>query len=112
MTEFVFSVIVAVLCIFGLTEILHILKQWILRPDNLPATKLIVYLENGFADLQLIDIIREYNWYGKFKPQNIVGVYDRLSDEELENCRKIAEKYGVALYSLEELEKGNDLIIV
>lgn len=112
MTEFIFSIIVAVLCIFGLTEILHILKQWILRPENLPVTKLIVYLEKGFADLQLNDVIREYNWYGKIKPQSIVGVYNRLNSDELENCQIIAEKYGVILYSLEELEKGNDLLVI
>lgn len=112
MAEIILSIIIAVLCIFGLSEVIHTVKQRILRPENIPETRLIVYLTDGLPDLQLASVVREYKWYGKFSPDSIIAVYSYLEDEELENCRNLAKKYGITLYSLEELEKRNDLIIV
>ena len=107
MTGFTLSLIVAVLCVFGLADIMHSFKQRILRPKKIPYTKLVVYLSENSADLQLASVIRECNWYGKIKTDNIIVVYSDLSDEELESCKKVAERYNIPLYSLEQFNDEN-----
>ena len=107
MTEIVLKIIIAVLCVFGITEVIHILKQKIITSKIMPETRLVVYLKGDTPDLQLAGIINEYNWYKSLKPKRIIAVYSDIDGDVLENCKKIAERNGVYLISSEKIKRKN-----
>ena len=104
MTEIILSLTAATLCILGLTEVLHTLKQKMLFPKKYPKTRLIVYLDGENADLQLASIAEQYRWSGKGLAGEIVAVYSAISSESLENCRKLAEKHNIIICSEKDLK--------
>ncbi len=110
MTEIILKLLITVFCVLGIAEFLHILKQKIIAPELDPKTRLIVYLSGDTPDLQLACVINEYNWYRKFKPQKIIGVYSVIDEETLENCRKIANRHNIFLVSSDDSDSINDFI--
>jgi len=107
MTEIILGIIFAVCCLIGLSEVLHIIKQKIITPDNHPETRLVVFLDSEKADLQLAGIVNEYNWYKPVYKLKIIGIYSYIDDTAFENCRKIAEKQNITLCSITRAEQMN-----
>lgn len=102
MIKIIFFVIIAVLCILGMAEVLHILKRRMLTSGSRPTIHLTVYLDDDTPDLQLAGVINEYNWSLRLRPDSIVGVYSCMTAEQMKACKRMADKYNITLYSLAE----------
>ena len=94
MTEIILSLTAATLCILGLTEVLHTLKQKMLFPKKYPKTRLIVYLDGENADLQLASIAEQYRWSGKGLAGEIVAVYSAMEHRSLYTKPMSISKYN------------------
>jgi len=105
MTEILLGITVAIFCIWGVSELIHILKQKLLTPEKMPQMRLIVYLDGDTPDLQLISIINEYSWKKKSDNVKIIGIYSGGSDTAIENCLKIADRHGITLCNMQKAEQ-------
>lgn len=92
MTEIILMLIAAILCIIGLTEVIHTVKSKLLTPVIKAETELFIYVSGEDADLQLSCALREYT---ALKLTNIVAVYYGDDSDKKEVCRKIAKRYNI-----------------
>lgn len=96
MIEVILKIIAAFFCIVGLAEILHALKQFLLKPKKYPQIKAAVYLSDSPIE-ELSSILDEYKWSKTVKAQSLTVICDDISQEDYFECEKIAEKYGVEI---------------
>lgn len=92
MTEFILKFICAILSIIGLTEIIHSLKTALISGKSKTYSELYIYLEEDNPDLQLEAYLRGIN-LSRFS--KIYALYKE--NENLAECKKIADKYNVVL---------------
>lgn len=99
MADIIFIGLVAVLSIFGLSDIINSIKLWFLKPAVEPETCFVFLLNKENPELQLVNIGERYAWSGKGFAKNIVALYnDDISEQQLKNCIEISEKYGIKIF--------------
>ena len=94
MVEIVLKLLVLFPAVLGVGEIIHFVKMKILSPKVKPKNYWLIVLNKGIAEEQLKYAILKYAWqnndYG-----NLIVITKNISGSELENCRELAQKYGI-----------------
>ena len=112
MTEIIFGIIIAVFCLLGVSELIHIVKQSILSPKKRPEARLVIFLDGGTPDLQLISTINECSWSRALRNVKLIGVYSDMPKAVLESCEAIAMRHNIELYSINKAEDTNILNLI
>ena len=94
---YIFFIILIFFALFGFCEFLHIVKLKIIYSKPKIHSCLLMQLENGIAEKQLLFACEQYRWYGNKFADLIVPICDKLDDETYARCKKIAEKYEVEI---------------
>ena len=94
MFEIIIWILALIPTILGLGEIIQLVKLTLLKPKVKPQGYAVIFLERDAAFGQLKYAITKYGWdnsdFGK-----IIAIPKDLSEEEYEECRALAERYGV-----------------
>ncbi len=88
-------IILLIFGVFGFSEFLHILRLKVIFPKRKMYSHLVINLQNGTAEKQLMYACEQMLWYGKNYADFIVPNVSALDDESYKNCKEIAQKYGV-----------------
>ncbi len=97
---FIFTLIIF-LAIIGISEVLHLLAQFIVKPKKRANKYLIIPLDSSDAEQQILSVLCEFKWSGKKLADKVIFLTDALeanTAQRLENNYKssIAEfKNGV-----------------
>ena len=110
MAEILFLVIISVLAVFGLSEIIHLLRIYIYLPKKKALSYLVIKLSPDDAESQLRVVGEQYLWQGKKLADNVVAVNDVLSVELKESCERIAKRYNIVYCSSKELFNAAEII--
>lgn len=92
MIEILLSLITALLCLVGLTEIIHTVRLRLLCPKTDLKTEMYIYLDGENADLRLCCLLRRLN---RADISKIEAVYIGENEKEKEICKKIAERNDI-----------------
>lgn len=84
MFELIFAVVVVFFAIFGLTETLHILKMFLLKPKKQPKRYLICEVDEGDKRKQILSVAENFRWYGKSIADCAVFLSDDFGEETKE----------------------------
>ena len=87
--------IILVFAVFGFSEFLHIVKSLFNCKKAKTGTTLVVDLEDGVAEKQVINVCENLVWYGKGYANRVVFKTDNIDEKTRENCRNIALKFGI-----------------
>lgn len=94
--EYLLLFCVLLLSVFGLCEILHLIKlRFIFKKRKMHST-LFLILEKDTAKNQLCFAGEQYFWLGTKYAEKIVAIGNGLDDETATECKKIAEYYGIS----------------
>ena len=96
MVEIFLKLLVLVPAVLGVSEIIHLIKTAIHSPSKRPKNYWVVMLEKGSAEQQLKYAVLKYAWQNN-DYKNLVIITNDVSGEELENCKELAQKYGIEL---------------
>lgn len=91
------------LAIWGLSELIHTLRLAAIFKKGRAKLLSVIFLKPESAVLQLMFAAEQKNWMGGDFAEYIIGVTDGLSDDELEECKAVAEKRGIILCKKSEL---------
>lgn len=76
-----------VLSILGLSELVHMLCVFVLKPKK-PAKQILCIVPDGtFAQQQIMLALHELRWYGKGYADELVVISSGLTESEKEDCR-------------------------
>lgn len=92
-----------ILAVFGLGELLHTLRLAFIFKKKEVKLLSVVFLRQGGAVSQLCFAAEQKNWLDGDFAEYVVAVTDGLSDDELAECREIAEQNGFVLCRKSEL---------
>ncbi len=84
-----------VLAVFGFSEFLHILKLKTIFPKRRLYSHIVINLQNGIAEKQIVYVCEQMLWHGKNFADFIVLNVENLDKENYELCKGIAEKYDI-----------------
>lgn len=111
MSEFLFFIIFSIPAIYGLAELIHILRGYILKPRETASKYIILYLNDNLPYEQLISVFDEFSWYGKKYAQNIIAVDCGIPKEECGICKEYCENKNLIFCDLKELSNCLDKMI-
>ncbi len=89
--------IVLVFSIFGLCEALHNLKLLLIFPKRKMQSSMVVILKENTAEQQMLFVGEQYKWMGTKFADRVIAVCENFSAEMVEECKSIADKYGIKL---------------
>lgn len=92
--------------IFGLTELIHIIKLWLIFPKRRMNCYLIINLKNSTAEKQLAFAYEQISWFAGDYADYIIGLCDDLDNSTLQKCKNFAKNRSIKLISIDDLEKG------
>ena len=101
MAEIVFNVVFAIPAILGMSEIIHSVKLWLLKPKNKGKRIMVLIPDTDDFESQILSLYEQLKWQGKRLADKIV-VVDCFVNEK-EECKRIAENSGIEVCSLSEL---------
>lgn len=90
-------IILVIFAVFGFSEFLHIVRMFLIFPQKKVNTKVVIELQNGIAEKQLLYVCEQYNWYGKYFADAVYVNTDNLDEENYNNCKAIAKKYDIEI---------------
>ncbi len=80
--------VMAILAVFGISELFHIVCYKVLQPKN-PAKKIVItVLTDAEAEQQLLSLIEEFKWQGSRYADILVAFTGQLSEEKKNACRE------------------------
>lgn len=91
MVEFFVFIVFLLLAMLGLSEAICVLINWLLRPQRKALKLLVVYLNEGFAEQQLLQVAESLNWRGGIVGDKIVAYTGDIGYEEKE---AIIKRFG------------------
>lgn len=91
MFELIFAVAVVFFAIFGLTETLHILKMFLLKPKKQPKRYLVCEVDEENKRKQILSVAENFRWYGKGVADCLVFLSDDFGDENEELCNYLSK---------------------
>ncbi len=103
MIECILLLIATALAMLGLSELLHLIKIYILLPKAGNNRYLLVLLKGDSPQQDLISAIEEKRWLGARYAKSILAVYFSEGQSGLDACRKIAQDNDITVCSFYEL---------
>lgn len=110
MGEITFFIIFSIPALFGLAELLHYLKVYIISPKVASTKYLIVFLGDNSPCKQLALAGEEYFWRGRKYAYNIIAVDCGISDEDYLVCHSFCNKNNFIFCSYNELGEYLEVI--
>lgn len=84
----IFAIIVmAVLSLLGLSELVHMLSLFILKPRQRAKTVLVLIPTENYAEEQIQSALQQMGWYGKNYADYLTVLTDNLSEESKTRCK-------------------------
>ncbi len=87
--------VMALLAVFGMSELFHLICYRVLKPKEAAKNILITVLTESEAEAQLLSIIEEVKWHGNRYAHILVAFTGNLSDEKKKNCRERFSGNGI-----------------
>ncbi len=103
MGELIFFVIFSIPAIYGVAELIHILRGFIIKPKVFAPKYIILFLGNNMAYEQLLSAFWEFSWYGKKYAQNIIAIDCGIKEEEYKTCFEFCKKNNFIFCNSAEL---------
>ena len=110
MGEIVFILIFTVPAVFGLAELIHLFKCYIIRPKKFAAKYLLLFLGDNEPYEQLISALEELIWSGKRYAQNIIAVNCGIAEKDYVSCKGFCEKNNLIFCETEKLSDYLDVL--
>ncbi len=103
---FIFSVC-AIFALLGISELLHILAHFVVKPRIKPYRRIVTVLDDKDAEMQVLSVLCEFYWTGKRHADKAVFLTDRLPKSmadrlEAEYKSDIAEFKNGVIYGRQE----------
>ncbi len=95
MVEAFLLTVAVILAIVGLSELVHHLCYFVLKPKTKARTVLVTYLTETDAEGQLLSVIEEMRWQGNRYAEAIIAVTGDLSDEKKHICKNRFSGKGI-----------------
>lgn len=95
----------------GIAEILHIIKLFILKPQKSIISYKIVILTNDMPFEHMKYVIEKYIWQHSKNSAKLIFVYSLLDEENFNECKMLAEQFGLGFYSKEEIVEYFNIIV-
>ena len=92
MVEVFIYIVVFVLSLIGISEAVHILTSFVLKPDKTAYKGVLISLDNECALEQLSQLLNEINWQGEKYANVVFAITDMLSEENKRECKSRFEK--------------------
>ena len=99
---FVFFLFLIIPAVLGVAEILHFLKLAMLSSGDNEYKFSCIFLEEENAIIKLKAFCEESNWNGIKRGKEFYAIYNELSENVLNECALIANKYDIEFLSVEE----------
>ncbi len=103
MGELIFFIIFTIPAIYGVAELIHLIRSHFIAPKTLAPKYLIICLGENSPYEQLAIIAEELFWQGKKYAQNIIAVDCGISRDEYLNCREFCDKNNFIFCNSKEL---------
>lgn len=102
-----FLLVFFIICfVFGICELIYIIRMFFAHPDIRTFNYSIIVLKKGYAVSQLNFIYQKIRWYGDDFSCGIIGITDLLDASELELGKKyIKNKNKIILCELKEISQ-------
>lgn len=110
MGEIIFFIIFTIPALFGLAELLHLLKVYIISPKEYASKYLIIFLGEKSPFGQLALTAEEFFWRGRKYAHNIIAVNCGICEEEYQACRSFCEKNNFIFCDAKDLQGYLDLL--
>lgn len=91
--KYIIAAGVLCLALLGLTELLHMLKLLLIKPEKRAIVYSLIILHGDTPERQLLPAIEQRLWLGGDYCDHIIAV--DISSVDDGECRSLAEKYGV-----------------
>lgn len=111
MGELIFFIVFTVPAIYGISELIHLIKAYVISPKGFTPKYLIVFLGENSPYEQLISSAEELFWHGKKYAQNIIAVDCGLEEKEYYDCREFCEKNNFIFCNSNELSGYLDVLM-
>ncbi len=111
MAHIIFGLLFLIPAMFGLAEILHILKLYILKPNKQLISYKLIVLTNDLPVIQMKYNIEQFLWNGRKNSAKLIFINSFLNHQNFVECKTLAEKYAVSFCSTEDLKKYIDFLI-
>jgi len=99
MAEIIFISLILVLAVFGLAEVIHNVKLWILSPIKENNTFLVAVPDDNTYSEYILNLSQSRAWHGKRLAKKVIFIKDKLKAENREACDLSAVKLdGVACF--------------
>ncbi len=102
MIKSILLIICLIPTMLGVSEILHWLRLLILAPEKKPITYTVVCLTSDSAKEQIRFAAAKYSNSGH---KNIIAVNSSVEEQDINECKEIADKNDIIFCSAEELCK-------
>ena len=112
MIEICLVILFLIPAMLGLAEILHILKLYILKPQNPIISYKVIILTDSTPIEDMKYVIEHYLWLSKKNNSSLIFVNSLLCEENFNACKKMAEYYGFSFCSKDEIKEYLNLLIV
>ena len=93
MVETFIFIVVFIFALVGVSETVHILTSFVLRPLHLAEKCIVIFLNNECAIEQLAHLFNEINWQGEKYANTIFAITNALDDNVKNEC---VERYNSA----------------
>ncbi len=110
MGELIFFLIFSIPAIYGVAELIHILRGLIITPKAFASKYLILYLGENMPYQQLLSAFFEFSWYGKKYAQNIIAVDCGIHENDYDICLGFCKKNNLIFCNVGELAGYLDVI--
>ncbi|MBO5020296.1 MAG: hypothetical protein J6D52_06505 [Clostridia bacterium] len=110
MGELLFFIIFSIPAIYGLAELIHILRGYIITPKAFAPKYLIVFLGDNSPYEQLVCAFTEFSWYGRKYAHNIIAVDCGVSEKDYTACEEYCKKNNMIFCSSDQLSGYLDVV--
>lgn len=93
MTKLIFSALITILALMGLSELIHIVRLSIISPKKRAVSYSLVFLDKDFVKEQIDYIISQALWQGENLAQYIIAV--RPNDCIIDNEKTVENNYNI-----------------
>lgn len=95
MAEVFIYIVVFIFTLIGISEAVHILTAFVLRPDKSANKGIVISLDNDCAFEQLSQLLNEINWQGEKYANVVFALTDMLTEEMKTECKMRYKKSRV-----------------
>ena len=111
MGELIFFLIFSIPAIYGVAELIHILRGLIVAPKAFASKYLILYLGDNMPYQQLISAFFELTWYGRKYAQNIIDGDCGILEKDYDICLEFCKRNNLIFCNASELSNYLDVMM-